>query len=217
MILTHDGVLGDIRGSIHLRWDKDDPPLYCERITTLMTHSRFLQLKHTLKLNDNDYDKNNEDPAKKFDLIFKMIVHNTNVLTGKADLDQCMDESTYSHAGYGPQGAGLMRRLVGKKVAKGGQVILCADVGRYRILAYCHRHKKHESYGIGWKREGICETRQIAEAINKMILTDDDRPYQYAPKGIFTQKPSITADNYFGNDMIDDWMGSQGFGFMHTT
>jgi hypothetical protein len=216
MILTRDGLLGGSRGSIHLRWDKDDS-LYCERIATSMTHSRFLQLKRTLKLNDNDYDKNNEDPAKKFDLIFKTIVHNTNVLTGKADLDQCMDESTYGHAGYGPAGAGLMRRLVGKKVAKGGQVVLCSDVGRNRIRAYCHRHKKHEPYGIGWKREGICETRRIAEAINKMVLTDDDRPYEYAPKGIFTQKPSITADNYFGNDLVDDWMGSQGFGFMHTT
>jgi hypothetical protein len=70
MILTRDGRLGGSRGSIHLRWDKDDS-LYCERITTSMTHIRFLQLKRTWKLNDYDYDKNNEDPAKKFDLIFK--------------------------------------------------------------------------------------------------------------------------------------------------
>jgi hypothetical protein len=41
--------------------------------------------------------------------------------------------------------------------------------------------------------------------------------YRYAPKGIFREKPVITADNYFGNDVVDRWMGGNGFGFLHTT
>jgi hypothetical protein len=120
-----------------------------------MRHTRFLQLKRTYKLNDDDFDASNKDPRKKFDYIYTCIIHNTNVLTKYADSDQCMDETTFGHAGYGPKGAGVMGRLIGKKVAKGGQTVLCSDVGRNRVRAYSHRHKCHTFLGKEWGREAV--------------------------------------------------------------
>ena len=209
MITVRDGVLGGSKGAVHLRWDQDDS-LYDETISSSMSYFRFKQIKRTYKLNDNDFDPTNKDPAKKFDFLYKVLVHNTNALTELAELDQCLDETTYGHAGYGPKGAGLMRRLIGKKVNKGGQTVLCSDVHRKRIRAYSHRHKLHKPFGTEWTREGPNEARRIAETLSSMVQSTTNQ------KGIFKKKPMITADNYFGSDLIDKWMGKEGFGFLHT-
>jgi hypothetical protein len=182
-----------------------------------MTHTRFLQVKRSKKLNDNGEDRTNEDPAQKFDLIYKCIVHNTNILTKEANLDQCFNEITFGHGGYGPKGSGLMCRLINKKSPKVRQRVLCSDVGRNRIRAYSHRHRKHTGCGVGWGREGPCEARRIAETIINMVFTDNEGERPYLPRGIFREKPCFTADNYFGNDVVDHWMGSNGFGYLHTT
>jgi hypothetical protein len=51
-----------------------------------------------------------------------------------------------------------------------------------------------------------------------VIRTDENNETcQYKPRGIFREKPCVTADNYFGNDLVDTWMGEKGFGFLHTT
>jgi hypothetical protein len=212
--------------------------LYREDIADSMRHNSFLQLKRTYKLNDDDFDASNKDPCKKFDYIYKcIVVHNTNVLTKYADSDQCMDEITFGHAGYGPKGAGAaMRRLIGKKVTKGGQTVLCSDVGRNRVRAYSHRRKCHTSPGKEWGREGPCEARRIAETLQGMMIRQQEQTthnlegmritnqtsssdYRYAPKGIFREKPVVitAGDNYFGNYVFDRWMGGNGFGFLHTT
>jgi hypothetical protein len=84
-----------------------------------------------------------------------------------------------------------------------------------------------------WGREGPCEARRIAETLQGMMIRQEQTTdnlegmfipnqtsssdYKYAPKGIFREKPVITADNYFGNDVVDRWMGENGFGFLHTT
>lgn len=213
MTLIRDGVLGGSKGAVHLRWKEDDA-LFNKEIAETMTHTRWLQLKRTYKLNDNDFDKSVSDPCKKFDYIYRTIVHNTNVLSKYADSDLCMDETTFGHAGYGPSGTGVMRRLIGKKVTKGGQTVLCSDVGRNRVRAYTHRHKCHEG-PVDWGREGSCETRRIVEALDQMVISDNQH-FVYRPKGIFRGKPHITADNYFGEDKVDDWMGEKGYGFLHT-
>jgi hypothetical protein len=36
-------------------------------------------------------------------------------------------------------------------------------------------------------------------------------------KGIFQEKPVITADNFFGNDVVDCWIGEKWFDFLVTT
>ena len=73
MILVCDGVCGGSQGALHNHWDENDA-LYQEEIADAMSHTRFLQLKRTYKLNNNDHDKGNEDPCRKFDLIYKAIV-----------------------------------------------------------------------------------------------------------------------------------------------
>ena len=209
-ILIRDGVLGGSKGSIHLRWKPDDA-LYNSDIAGAMTHTRFLQIKRTFKLNDND--ATSKDPCKKFDYIYRTIVHNTNALSKYADSDQCLDETTFGHAGYGPSGTGVMRRLIGKKVNKGGQTVLCADVSRNRVRAYTHRHKCHEK-PKDWNREGCCELRRIAEALKGMVIAGEGNCVD--GKALFRGMPHLTGDNYFGDDRTDEWMGENGLGFLHT-
>jgi hypothetical protein len=48
-------------------------------------------------------------------MIFQTIVHNTNAITKYADLDQCADETTYAHEGYGEPGNDLvLKKIIGK-------------------------------------------------------------------------------------------------------
>jgi hypothetical protein len=67
MTLVRDGVLGGSKGSIHLRWDHNDALYREEDIAESMRHVRFLQLKRTYKLNDDDFDatkrQQNESPT----------------------------------------------------------------------------------------------------------------------------------------------------------
>ena len=59
-------------------------------------------------------------------------MHNTNAITARADLDLTGDETTFGHAGYGESNSGLMGRLIGKRVTKGGQTVLVMDSTRLR-------------------------------------------------------------------------------------
>ena len=100
----------------------------------------------TIKLCDNDLSpkKGNTgyDPAYKYDFAFKALIHNCNEMTFQADLDQCGDETTMGHSGYGESGSGLCARVMGKPgITKGMQTVLLADVHRNRPRAYLHRHK----------------------------------------------------------------------------
>jgi hypothetical protein len=80
-----------------------------------------------LKLCDNDLapkrgEKGN-DPAYKYDYIYRTIIDNLNALTERAKLDLCGDETTYSHMGFGEPGSGLVARIMGKPgISKGGQM-----------------------------------------------------------------------------------------------
>jgi len=77
-----------------------------------MTASRYDQLKSALKLCHNGSSpkrgNNNYDPAYKYDLIYKCIVHNFNEVTKYADKNQVIDESTCRHSDYRETGAGLI-------------------------------------------------------------------------------------------------------------
>ena len=69
-----------------------------------MTFSRYKQIKRYMKLNNNAVEKPctsvDFDPCNKYDLIFKVLCHNMNYCTCKADLDVAADESTWGFAGY---------------------------------------------------------------------------------------------------------------------
>ncbi len=67
------------------------------------------------------------DPAAKFDLIFRTMVHNMNHFTLKAEMDAAVDESTWGFMGFMGDIGG---RLQNKPVGKGGQTTMLYDVSR---------------------------------------------------------------------------------------
>ena len=93
------------------------------------------------------------DPAYKYDLIFRCMLHNCNAITLYAEENQTVDETTWGHAGFGEAGTGLTGRLVNKKVNKGGQTTIMTDSRQFCPHAYIHRHKMHDAKGM--TRKGV--------------------------------------------------------------
>ena len=129
--LVRDGVRGGSSGAIHRRWlpgaDYDDD------IFDSMKYGRWIQIKRVKKLCNNDRapkrGDDNYDPAYKFDYIWKTLIHNVNALTKEADLDQCIDETSWATASPGEKGSGITGRIQNKPgVNKGGQTVVMSDV-----------------------------------------------------------------------------------------
>ena len=137
--------------------------------------TRFLQIKRVLKLCSNTANSSKKDhpsynPAYKYDLLYDVLIHNINAITKYADLDQCGDETTWAHGGYGESGTGLQGRITGKPgVTKGGQIVILSDAHRYRPRAYVHQHKLH-SKPEGWNVMGQVEVRLICEKLQPMVV-----------------------------------------------
>jgi hypothetical protein len=164
MAVVRDGVLGPMGGAIYRRWDKQDSA-YDPQICAAISHSRWLQIKRTYKLCDNDLSpkrgKPGYDPAYKYDYIYKCLIRNVNEMTQSADLDLCGDETTCGHGGFGEAGSGILARRQNKPgITFGMQTVLVSDVHRNRPRAYTHRHKVWERPD-GWGKEGPCEVRRI--------------------------------------------------------
>jgi len=114
-VLIRDGVLnGSTDGALYRRWDQRSSS-YDKAIADSLTHTRFLQLKRTLKLRDNSTaPKRGEplyNPAYKYDFVYETIVHNIKALTGKGSLDLCGDESSWAHQGFGEPASGIVSRI----------------------------------------------------------------------------------------------------------
>ena len=209
-VLVRDGALGGSNGALYQRWMVGET-MYDAPIYEAIGHDRFLQIKRTIKLCNNYSARNKGDahynPAYKYDLIFKVLVHNCNAITKYADLDLCGDETTFAHMGYGEANTGLLRRLGQMKpgVTRGMQTVMVFDVGRIRPRAYVHRHKCHPN--PNHLPQGCNELMMCLNKLNKMVIGNDGNN-----KKIFKQKPHITWDNFFSGDTILDWIGRQGFG-----
>jgi hypothetical protein len=225
-ILIMNGVLGGNGGDLFRRWDEQSS-CYNETIANTMTHTRFKELKASLKLCHNgSAPKKNQpgyDPSYKYDLIYKAMVHNTNAVTLYADENQTMDETTWGHGGFGEGGSGILGRLRNKKVNKGGQTVIVSDSRKYfRPRAYQHRHKLHKmpvGTGVTLTRQGCRELHDIAVELLKMVIGNDTstrRTTDNKYKKIFRMKPCITVDNYFIDDAILNWIGSTGLGCIGT-
>ena len=215
--VVRNGVLGNNDSAFYHRWLKGSS-VYDSETDTAITHRRWLQIKRVYKLcNNADVPKRGEpgyDPAYKYDMLWKTIVHNVNALTAVAALDLTGDETTFGHEGYGEAGSGLLGRLLGKLVTKGGQTVVVSDSYRLRPCAYSHRHKLHPPCN-GWNSgaQGPQEARRIAEMIKPMC---DTEPEVAGIKQIFPSYPHFTWDNYFSGDHIMDWLGENGFGAIMT-
>lgn len=208
-VLIRDGVLnGSTDGALYRRWDSTSSG-FDNAIYNSITHTRFLQLKRTLKLCDNSSaPKRGEplyNPAYKYDYIYETIVHNMRELTAKGSLDLCGDESSWAHQGFGEPGAGIVSRIFNKPgITKGGQVVLLVDAYRARPYAYAHRHKCHGGYQ-GWNMQGPVEVRLLMESINPFTKGGD-------AKCLWGEdKPHSTWDNHFSGCQVLDWLGENGF------
>ena len=119
-IPIYNGALDGKAGSINSRWDRNDARFDPEVVAS-MTKTRFKEVKRNLKLNNNmmhttDKDDAGYDPCAKYDMVYKVLVHNMNNVTRLADLDNALDESTWGFAGYtGPCG----NRLINKPFDRG--------------------------------------------------------------------------------------------------
>jgi hypothetical protein len=181
-----------------------------------MTLTRFGEIKRNIKLcNNSEAKKRGEegyDPAYKFDLPFRVLVSNTNAISSKADENQVVDETSWPHCGYGESGSGVCGRLSqNKKIAKGGQTVLCMDASRFRIRAYKHRHKLYNHANEGWSAAGPYELFKF-----QCQLLEHCEGNHSTMKTLFHQKPTITADNYFCNDKVLDHAGENGLGAILT-
>ena len=128
-------------GTLSCRFKKTDPR-YDDVIANAMTLSRFLHLKRYVKLNNNSVEKPQTapdfDPCNKYDMIFKVLVHNMNYCTLRADLDLAVDESTWGFGGYcGEAGWRLMNKPVGK--GKYNTALLSVPVTNLSISYYYRR------------------------------------------------------------------------------
>jgi len=164
------------------------------------------------------------------------MVFNCNAITKFAEGHQTVDETTWGHAGFAEAGTGLAGRLMNKKVNKGGQITIMTDSKRFRPRAFIHRHKLHEPKA-GMTRRGTIELCQLIRDIDSMIIEDNEpsvtppmpplpppgttsrlitTPRDPTKKKIFRGKPIITADNFFFDDKMCEFIGENGYGSIGT-
>jgi hypothetical protein len=154
-------------------------------------------------------------------MIFDVLVHNTNAITKKACLDLCGDESTWAHQGYADSISDMLSIVIGKpNVTKGGQVVLVMDVDRVRPRAYLHRHKLHPKH---FSCEGPNEVKLILDKLESMLISDTEDAENADPdgiikttRGIFSEKPHLTWDNYFSGLPIMKYAGENGYALTMT-
>jgi hypothetical protein len=214
-VVVRDGVHGGTDGAIYRRW-REGETTFDKDVAKSISHTRWLQLKRTYKLCDNEAaPKKGEEgynPGYKFDYIYKCIINNINELSYSSDLDLCGDETTWAHNGFGEAGTGLLTRVMGKPgVTKGGQIVLISDAYRNRPRAYLHRHKCHPPIP-GFTRQGPMEVRVMMDDLKALCQGEEGD----GRRQIFTIKPHSTWDNFFSGDDINDWIGRGGFGVTMT-
>ena len=121
-----------------------------------------------------------------------------------------------AHYGYGEAGSGICARLSqNKRVAKGGQTVLCIRYGRRRPLSHLSIHassKLYDNKKKGWSTCGPFELWTLQKELLGMV----EGATTSTKKKLFEKKPCTTCDNYFINDKSLDWCGINGFGLIGT-
>ena len=133
VVVVRDGVIVGSNGGIYRRWMYGAD--FDSFVSVSIPYSRWLAVKRVIKLCNNDTaPKRGEagyNPAYKLDMIYNTIIKNTNAITDAADLDQCGDETTCGHGGYGEAGTGLVGRIMGKPgISKVGHIVITSYVNR---------------------------------------------------------------------------------------
>ena len=227
-IPIYNGALDGRGGSINARWDRSDAR-FDPDISGSMPKSRFRDIKHNFKVNNNYLatkvkGDDGYDPCTKFDMPFKVLVHNMNNVTGRADLDNSLDESTWGFGGYMGDCGG---RLIKKPVDRGGQLAMIYDINRRYPRGYVHRHKCHVREAP-FKSVGQSEVVMLVAQLDRMVTGNGMEPTTtlqhpttgkdvvYKMKTIYDKPPHIVCDNLFTSDAIMDYLGGKGYGMTGT-
>ena len=215
-VTIRDGVRGGSDGAIHRRWQKEGS-CYDEDIAKNIKITRFGELKRNFKLCHNGSvpkrGQKGYDPAYKYDLVYKAMVHNCNAISRKGDDHLTLDETTWGFGGYGEHGSGLVGRLRNKKVNKGGQTTIMSDSRRFRPRAYIHRHNLHPMIE-GMSKKGTNELVHLLKKIDTMV---ESTPTSLDVRKLWKEKPTICGDTFFVDNKALHWAGSNGFGLIGTS
>jgi hypothetical protein len=115
-------------GTIFSRWNVQDPR-YDPAIAKKISMERWKHIKRYFTLNNNftatPRGMDGYNPCAKYDFVYKILLHNMNYVTLRADLDGTIDETTWVFCGYCGEVDG---RLLSKKVPKGGQSTMFYDI-----------------------------------------------------------------------------------------
>ena len=119
------GARGGTPLTLHYRWCPSDED-YDNKIADAMTLTRWRQIKSVFKLNNNLAEPSRGtagyDPCNKYDMMCRVLCHNMNLFTMRADMDSGLDETTWGFMGYMAECGG---RLKNKPVSKGDVLFLC--------------------------------------------------------------------------------------------
>jgi len=144
-------------------------------------------------------------------MLFDTIIHNVKALTLFANPDQCGDETSCGHQGFGEPGSHLVYNVKGKpNITKGMQTVLTSDVDWIRPRAYLHRHNCHPQL---FSVQGCNEVRLLWET-QLLPLCQHDNP-QYG-RALFNTKPHMMWDNFFSGDDLMEYAAEEGFGLTMT-
>ena len=117
-------------------------PCFDPVIADSISNSQWVMIKKYFKLNNNLLEPKrgmpNYNPCSKYDYTCKVLLHNMNYVTHRADMDGTFDESTWGLGGYMGECGG---HLMGKKVPKGGHTTFLMDTHHCYPRAYIHHHK----------------------------------------------------------------------------
>lgn len=114
-----NGALDGKPATLSARWSSGDRR-YDPCMANSISFHRWKMIKRFFKLNNNVQQMAkgtpNYDPCVKYDFVYKVLVHNMNYVTERADLDVTADESTWGFGGYSGECGG---RLKNKPVSRG--------------------------------------------------------------------------------------------------
>ena len=197
--------------NIHDCWCNDNERRYDSLVSSTMRHRRFIDLRSLLKMNDNTKQKprgiRGYDPCTKYRLIWDVMVHNMNQMIKKAELDCCIDETSWAHGGFGSE---ALTRIMGKPgVNKGGQTTIVVSAKRRYLIAFHHRHRlqpKEEPF----TQQGPSEVKALCDLIEPLIK-ENNKHSDDVRRQIFEEHPCFILDNHFSGDDICHYLGSRKF------
>ena len=102
-----------------------------------------------------------------------------------------IDESSWTHCGYGEAGSGICGRLSqNKNFSKCGKTVLCMDSGSFQIRAYMHCHKIYNHKKQPWSCAGPYKLYKIQCDFLEVVCGSMSNK-----RNLFHEKPMTTVDN----------------------